>query len=1146
MTFGRSAPRQPGPPTNPAAGRRRGRRWGAVGAAFLLVTQVTAAAPAVASEPLSGAARPAAVEPAAAPPVEPAAEPAATELRPGIHYEDALAHAGDRIEFEPGGRVTVGFRPRAGDAWEVAGGPPRALPAGTATGREMRGGPSKPEPAADPTTAPPVQGPTASPDAAPDGSAGPEPDATLAPTPSADGTPAPEPTASPNADPAAARLPLDGATATTDGTRLRREVFGFLPYWEVNSAFLDYELLSTIAYFSVGADRNGNLLKTNSDGSTTTGWGGWTSSRMTSIINAAHSKGTRVVLTISVFAWSSGQAAVQGALLGSPTARGNLARQAADAVRARGADGINLDFEPIASGYADEFATFVREVRSELNKRAPGYQLTFDTTGYIGNYPLEAATAPGGADAIFIMGYDYRTAGSNYVGSISPYSGPAYDLQDTVSAYAARVPASKLILGVPWYGRAWSTVSDQVNAQNQSGTKYGASNTVIFDTALDYAKQYGRRWDSREQGPWVAYRRENCTTTYGCVTSWRQIYYDDHVSLKLRYDLVNRRGLRGAGIWALGYDVDRVEMRLALAEKFLDDRTPPLAGIRTLSPTQASETFTVSWVGSDESGISSYDTQVSVGGGTWHDWLIRTTATSAAYVGADGHGVAFRVRARDAHGNVGAWDVANTWTASVSLAAGHFARVVTSSLNVRSAADTSASIVTTATSGTVLAITGGPVSNDGYTWYQVSVPIAEWAPVAGVRTDVWVAAGDASGPFIAATRAPNTTIVDLPSAVAPAAGARYVGITPTRLVDTRFGTGLSGSLSSGAARTFTVAGRAGIPSTAVAVTGTVTLVGQTSAGYLSLGPSTATVNRSSVVNAPRGDVRASGVTVKLGTGGSLAALWTGAGGSGAHFIFDASGYFVPGSSGATFVPVNPARVLDTRAGNGLSGTFTAGSVRSFQVAGRGGVPSGAVAVTGNLTAVAPTRAGYLALGPSVSSNPSFSNLNVPGGDTRAASVTVRLDGSGRLALVWKGTSGSRTNALFDVTGYFVNSGAGVTFHPVDAARVLDTRVPNGLVGPFPRNVVRTFQATGRGTVPVDAVALTGGATVVLPAAAGWLIVGPGGTSLGATSTINIPAGDVRANGLTVRAGTGGSVAGVYQGASGASANVIFDITGYFR
>ena len=81
---------------------------------------------------------------------------------------------------------------------------------------------------------------------------------------------------------------------------------------------------------------------------------------------------------------------------------------------------MNLDFEPLAAGYADEFVLLVKRVRTELNAVAKGYQLTFDTTGYIGNYPLEAATAAGAADAIFIMGYDYRSSGSSPVGSIAP------------------------------------------------------------------------------------------------------------------------------------------------------------------------------------------------------------------------------------------------------------------------------------------------------------------------------------------------------------------------------------------------------------------------------------------------------------------------------------------------------------------------------------------------------------------------------------------------------------------------------------------------------------------------------------------------------------------------------------------------------
>ena len=121
-----------------------------------------------------------------------------------------------------------------------------------------------------------------------------------------------------------------------------------------------------------------------------------------------------------------------------------------------------------------------RSVRAELNKVARGYQLTFDTTGWIGNYPIEAATAAGGADAVVIMGYDYRNGSSNPVGSVAPIGGPSYDIGNTIAAYLGRLPASKVILGVPYYGRAWSTDTSALHAKNISGTKYGASTTVVY------------------------------------------------------------------------------------------------------------------------------------------------------------------------------------------------------------------------------------------------------------------------------------------------------------------------------------------------------------------------------------------------------------------------------------------------------------------------------------------------------------------------------------------------------------------------------------------------------------------------------------------------------------------------------------------
>ena len=187
----------------------------------------------------------------------PAARPDPGEL-PSTAYLEWLEHEHDRIDFTPGGRVTVGFKPRRGDAWPVGGQAPRALPAGRAAGRDMarmangtawaaipgsRGSrarqgvrPAAPRRRSRASTPPSMRRPTTAPSRARAVSAV---------------TPEPEPA-------------FDLAAASG----LRRQVYGFLPYWEVNGAStkLNYDVLSTIAYFSVGATRKGNLKKRDADG----------------------------------------------------------------------------------------------------------------------------------------------------------------------------------------------------------------------------------------------------------------------------------------------------------------------------------------------------------------------------------------------------------------------------------------------------------------------------------------------------------------------------------------------------------------------------------------------------------------------------------------------------------------------------------------------------------------------------------------------------------------------------------------------------------------------------------------------------------------------------------------------------------------
>jgi hypothetical protein len=400
----------------------------------------------------------------------------------------------------------------------------------------------------------------------------------------------------------------------------------------------------------------------------------------------------------------------------------------------------------------------------------------------------------------------------------------------------------------------------------------------------------------------------------------------------------------------------------------------------------------------------------------------------------------------------------------------------------------------------------------------------------------------------------TTTTVRTSSLVA-SAPSTYHALTPTRILDTRDGTGgLSGRFNSPIARTFQVTGAGGVPTGASAVTGNLTVTQQSSAGYLFMGPIATNNPSSSTLNFPVGDNRANAVTVALGTGGTLSVTFIAAsGGSGStDVVVDVTGYFTPDTTGATYHALTPTRILDSRDGTGgLSGTFSSYVARTFHVTGSGGVPAGAVAVTGNLTVTQQSADGYLFIGPVAANNPTSSTLNFPVGDNRANAVAVALGtGSalGTLSITYvAGPSGATTHVVFDVTGYFTQDATGASFVPLLPIRVLDSRDgTGGLSGPFNAYVARTFQMTGAGGVPAGAKAITGNLTVTQQTSAGILFMGPVATNNPTSSTLNFPVGDNRANGVTVALGSGGTLSVTYVGgALGATAQVVFDVSGYF-
>jgi hypothetical protein len=215
-----------------------------------------------------------------------------------------------------------------------------------------------------------------------------------------------------------------------------------------------------------------------------------------------------------------------------------------------------------------------------------------------------------------------------------------------------------------------------------------------------------------------------------------------------------------------------------------------------------------------------------------------------------------------------------------------------------------------------------------------------------------------------------------------------VPVGPARLADTRPAPegktidGLVegvGAVAAGGVLQVPVLGRGGLPTAGVgAVMLNVTAVEPVGPGFLTVFPCGADRPLAANVNYVAGQVVPNAVLAKVGDAGSVCVYSLVA----AHVVVDVDGW---AASGSAMTSIQPARLADTRQTidsrtidgqvQGF-GRIGAGAVLTLPVLGRGGIPSSGVeAVVLNVTAVDPTKPGFLTVYPCGSDRPLAANVN---------------------------------------------------------------------------------------------------------------------------------------------------------------------------
>ena len=209
-------------------------------------------------------------------------------------------------------------------------------------------------------------------------------------------------------------------------------------------------------------------------------------------------------------------------------------------------DGINVDFENMKEEDKDLYSRFIIELTPRIKEigmvisvdvtapdGAPTWSLCFDRH-VIGDV----------ADYIVFMAYDQYGKSSDKAGTTAGYNWVKLSLDKFLQT--EEIESEKIILGIPFYTRLWTTNSDGEVISNSTVTMKNIDNVLLSDAE--------RNWNDELKQYYVEYSDGN---------NKKEIWIEDIESLKAKVSLVKENNLAGIGSWKKDMESEEVWQMLA-------------------------------------------------------------------------------------------------------------------------------------------------------------------------------------------------------------------------------------------------------------------------------------------------------------------------------------------------------------------------------------------------------------------------------------------------------------------------------------------------------------------------------------------------------------------------------------------------------
>lgn len=308
------------------------------------------------------------------------------------------------------------------------------------------------------------------------------------------------------------------------------EVMGWHPYWMEDAyQYYNYDLLSIISYYSYDINPETGLA--------------WEQEIMddlfkSALLDSADSSNTRVFISVTSYTEDNNKQ-----FLSNKQAQYDFGENIIGILNKRKdvLAGVDLDFEEIREADKDLFTEFVITLSAKLKNA--GFSLILDVPFFDQMKVYDFAELQGHVEYFNIMGYDFHGEYSDYPGSVAPLR----TLENKPSLETAvndilktGVPGEQVILTLPLYGVTW----DISNLDKGKSAVFDAS-IPYYDILAEYDNRYNPFYDPLSAS--MFYLTEEGGARKMC-------WFENETSFDLKFKwLMEEKGLKGAGIWALGY-----------------------------------------------------------------------------------------------------------------------------------------------------------------------------------------------------------------------------------------------------------------------------------------------------------------------------------------------------------------------------------------------------------------------------------------------------------------------------------------------------------------------------------------------------------------------------------------------------------------